>query len=283
MTSAGGCFRPAPPDLNLAQAVPLAPALEVRPYIEAARCGRWIYERSELGPGTEPSITVYVRTATAGRLREGCLEPRSLPPIEQYIRRPSPRGTASRPADESPPTPLPAEEAPQLFEVAEPLAPIPLDLVREQPIVTTTEVRCYNRHGRSAGTGTLTRRARIEGTQDVECPAGFFADCLRVRVELRIEFPIGPTIDWDSYVWLSREVGEVRRIEDFTGKLWIFSFGSTHEYQLVAYQRDVPPSLPAELSPQWSRGVITLDRPIPRPRISGMVVDFATAKPEGDG
>jgi hypothetical protein len=275
----GGCFRPSSPRLDLAQLAPLAATLDLKPYMQAARCGRWVYERTEIGPGVEPLVTVYVRSATAQRVSEGWLEPHALPPIQRYIRDDETRGTTTRPAHEPRPAPLPASYSPQLFELVQPLEPIPLELIHAQPVTTTTELRCYNRHGRLDSIGVLTRRVQIDGMDDVECPAGRFGNCLRVHVELRIEFPIGPTIDWDSYVWLSRVAGEVRRIEDFSGALWIFGFGSAHEYRLVSYTRDTSASPSVQLSPKWARGLITLDRGVPRPRISGMVVDFATTQP----
>jgi hypothetical protein len=250
--------------------------------MQVARFGRWVYERVELGRDVDPMVTVYVRKATRERLSEGGLEPHALPPIKRYIRSQDVRGTTTQPADEDRPAPLPASYSPQLFELAEPLEPIPPELIRGKPVTSCTELRCYTRHGRLDSIGTLTRRVRFEGMQDVECPAGRFADCLRVRVELRIEFSLGSTIDWDSYVWLSRDVGEVRRIEDFSGAFLIFGFRSVHEYQLVSYTRDSPQTQPEELSPKWARGIIILDRGVPRPRISGMIVDFAATQPAAD-
>jgi hypothetical protein len=279
---AGGCFRPLPPKLDLAKPAPLTPTLDVRPFMQAARIGRWVYERTELGRDADPMVSVYVRKATRDRLSEGWLVPHPLPPIKRYIQVEEARGSTTRPADENRPAPIPASYSPEIFELAEPMEPIPLELLHGQPVTTSTALRCYTRHGRPDGEGTLLRRAQIDGLQDVDCPAGHFGDCLRVHVTLRMEFPIGPTVDWDSYVWLSREAGEVRRIEDFSGTFLIFGFGSTHEYRLVSFTRNIPDTQSVELSPKWSCGIITLDRGAPRPRISGMVVDFATSQTAPD-
>ena len=270
-----GCFRPAPPKLNLERPAPPAAALEIAPYLEAARYGEWVYERVELDPDGDRHPTRYVRRVTADRLSEGFLSHRALPALERYLQAGEGRGPATRPA----PSPLPAREAPHFFELVEPMPAIPADVSATQPASGSTSLRYYNRRGRLEMTGTLTRSVRLEGTQEVEVPAGRFSDCLRLRVELRIDFRFGPTIDWNSYIWLSREAGEVRRIEEFSGALWIFGFGSAHEYRLVSYSRAKPPVNSKAVDPAWRTGLITLDRPVPRPRISGMVIDFAASQP----
>ncbi|MEP0844060.1 MAG: hypothetical protein HRF43_15265 [Phycisphaerae bacterium] len=277
--SAAGCFRPAPPQLNLAPPAPATEKLNLVPYLQAVRAGEWLYERTELRDGEESRRVYYQRRVTAERVIEGILVGRDLPPLERYLQRPA--APAAEPGDNEPiesPPPLPGRENPQFLELVEPMEPIPLELAEMNPLETTTQVRHYNRRGRLASTGTLTRRIEIEGTQDVECPAGRFADCLRLRVELRLEFPFGLTLDWNSYIWLSPEAGEVRRIEELSGVYWIFGFGSAHEFRLVAYHRDVAATRTdsAWVSPKWSRGLLTLDRGLPRPRMSGMVFDFAS-------
>lgn len=273
---AGGCFRPVLPELELERPAPPATTFELEPYLRATRYGEWVYRRTELGTADDASATRYVRRVTADRLSEGILSGRTLPPLSDYIQGGAGDQTTTRPAE---PPPLSQREAPQLFELAEPMTPIPVELTADHPIATTTELRYYDRRGRLKTTGTLTRRVQLEGTQEVETPAGHFKDCLRLRLDLRIELPFGPTIDWNSYFWLSREAGEVRRIEEFSGTFWIFGFGSAHEYQLVSYTRGEPPAEPGVVAPKWARGLITIDRPIPRPRVSGVMIDFAQSRP----
>ncbi|HOB74114.1 MAG TPA: hypothetical protein PKG54_06270 [Phycisphaerae bacterium] len=273
LATVGGCFRPAPPKLNLEKPQPPAPTLDLKSYLEASRYGEWVYERTELKSDGEQAPVRYVRVNTENRFSEGRLSGRPLPPLERYLH----PGEAPQPTTQPAPAPPPlsARESPHFFELAEPMSVIPLELTGAGPVSNTTALRYYGRRGRLEMTGTLTRTVRLEGTQDVEVPAGRFTNCLRLRVELRIQFPLGPTIDWNSYVWLSHEAGEVRRIDEFSGKLWIFGFGSAHEYQLISYSRAQPPVGAApDPAPRWQRGLITLDRPVPRPRISGMIVDY---------
>lgn len=280
LAAASGCFRPAPPKLNLERPEPLTPTLDLKAYLEASRRGEWVYERTDLRSNDDQAPARYVRRITEGRMSEGILSHRPLPPLERYLHPGDGRRSTTQPAP-APPPPLSTREAPHFFELAEPMPVIPPDLVPMKPVSTTTALRYYGRRGRFEMTGTLTRSVHLEGTQDVEVPAGNFTDCLRLRVELRIAFPLGPTIDWNSYVWLSREAGEVRRIDEFSGTFWVFGFGSAHEYRLASYSRAEPSGgSTASPAPLWRRGLITLDRPIPRPRISGMIVDFAASHPK---
>src|SRR5207248_2777530 len=97
--------------------------------------------------------------------------------------------------------------------------------------------------------GTLTRTATIEGFEDVDCPAGHFEKCLRVRVDLDLSIRWGPTIKWIMYIWLSPEAGDVKRVQDLSGSFLFFPFGSSFEFELVSYSPpaapppDVPPPL----------------------------------------
>jgi hypothetical protein len=151
---------------------------------------------------------------------------------------------------------------------------IPAELDLSDPIETTTRLRYYGRDGRPLAEGRLTRIVQIEGFEDVEAPAGRFEQCLRVRLDLQIRFAWGLAVDWTSYFWLSPKVGEVRRVQRFSGWLWIFPFGSAHEYALISHETaDNDAILP--VAPAWHYGAILFDRGLPRPQIGGMVIDYA--------
>lgn len=271
-----GCLRPAPPQLDLEQLRPPAEKLDLSAYIRAARFGEWVYERRELPLREESEPSRVVRRVTAERYSEGNLVGRGLPPLERYLQKPPPEGDSETAEDipREPPPHLSSRENPYLLELVEPMEPVPLELAKHNPLMSASELRYYGRRGRLEMTGTLTRRVELEGVQDVDCPAGHFVNCLRIKLEMHIEFPFGPSIDWNSYSWLSAEAGEVRRIEEFSGLFWIFGFGSAHEFRLVSYNLQAVETRPVELSPRWARGLITLDRGIPRPRISGLIFDF---------
>lgn len=208
---------------------------------------------------------------------EGSLVFREFLPIEKYLQQ---RGPASRPAGAKPPkAPLEGGTA-FMFELFEPLEPFPSELVPGTPIVESTPVVYYDYDGRRLSRGTLTRSVEIEGFEHVATPGGEFPDCLRLRLDLTVQIPWTVHMDWTSYMWLSAEIGEVRRIEQMSGWFLIFWFDSRYEYRLLSGDPVLHrPRDEAIRPPRWKYGAVLMDRVVPRPRITGMVVDYADPPP----
>lgn len=274
-----GCVRHPAAALKLEQpSPPPSDKLDLASYLRAARLGEWVYERSEVPAqaGAEPAR--YVRRVTADRLSEGLLHSLALLPLDRYMEVARSAGAGSEPG-RAPRLPVARRESPHLFELDQPLSPFPPELETAGSAESVTPLRYYGRSGRLENTGTLTRRVRVEGLQDVDCPAGHFSACLRLRLDLNVQFPLWISIDLSTYVWLSKAAGEVRRVEEVSGWVLIFWFGSAHEYRLVSYTHQPPETQPAaggpSIWPLWRRGLMTLDRGAPEPRISGMVVDLS--------
>ncbi len=274
MLASAGCGQPwrPPPAVANTDHPPDVPDLSA--YLRPARFGTWAYDRRELtGREDEPPFQ-YPRRVSRRRMKEGGLLPRRLLPLDRYL--PPPQTLASQPADTDRPSFPFHGTAGFIIRLGEPLAVIPADLTAGAPAVHETSVRWYY-DGIVSGEGTLIRVAEIEGFEDVTCPAGTFERCLRVRVDLKISFPWGPIIDWTSYLWLSPEVGEVRRVQRVAGWYLIFFFRSTHELLLAEPPSPDSSPQPIDLDPGWSTIAILFDRMIPSPQIAGMVVDFAPA------
>lgn len=197
-------------------------------------------------------------------------------PIEEYLQDES----TPRPADaRSPETPF-HDGVGVFFELSRPLEPIPQDLRPGVATIDTAELTYFNRAGHRGSEGRLTRTVVIEGYEDIECPAGQFPQCLRVRLDLEVEFRWGIRINLTSYIWLSEQAGEVRRLQTVSGWFWIIWFESTFEHLLTSYQATPAAVAPPDV-PTWSRGAILFLRGVPRPDIGGMVIEFAeSAGPE---
>lgn len=255
---------------------PAAEEFSMRPYLQANRLGRWTYVRLE-PDRDDHEATPYTRLAGPDRMVEGKLVGRDFLPLKEYLVRTS---AASRPADDHrPKAPLKGGAA-FMFELLEPMDPFPPDLVPGLPIIDTTPIQYYEYNGRLLSEGTLTRRVEIEGIEDAECPARLFRNCLRVRVDLIVHLPWMLKMNWTSFIWLSPEMGEVRRIEQMYGWFLIFWFASTHEYQLVtgeSYRSSLDTALLPP--PLWKYGAVVMNRTVPRPEIGGMLVDYATGPP----
>lgn len=269
-TLLAGCSQQHKDDLQPVQSQPSAERFSMEPYLRANRLGRWTYMRTEQ-EHAHRAVT-YTRLSDSNRMMEGRLLTRKFSPLDQYFLKPS--STQSDDADR-PRAPLKGGTA-FLFELLEPMEPFPEDLTPDNPIVSTTPVVYYEYDGRQLSRGTLTRTVEIEGFDELEVPAGRFAGCLRLRLDFTLEIPWVLDMEWNSFIWLSPEMGEVRRIEKMSGWFLVFPFSSSHEYQLISGQPYLSSPEPQSVrKPRWQYGAALLDRAIPRPQIAGLVVDYA--------
>lgn len=289
-----GPWRPSSEHLSLSSQTQEASRLAA--CLRANRMGRWVYERMPLPekPGRESRL--HVRQVHPGRISEGVLEDRPFLAIERYLDLKS--EVASRPASasaDSRPAAMPVEGQPSAFKrpraplkggmgvffrIAESADPIPVELEQVGAIHSETPVVYYEYRGIPQARGTLERCSEIEGLEDVDCPAGRFPGCVRVRVDLLVRFPWVAYIDLTTYLWLSAEVGEVRRVQRLSGWFLIFPFASADEYRLLSY---TPPgnstSAAALPPPLWKTGAVLLEGDYPGIRIGGMVIDLDSESP----
>jgi hypothetical protein len=238
--------------------------------LRAARLGEWVYERRESWEnGSEPPVE-YVRRHTPERILEGKLTGQIAHAVGAYLLRPAEEQAAQRPR-----LAKPHSGSLFLFELRQPIPAVPDDLEPHQPATDSTPVRYYNYEGRLLSDGTLRRTAEWEATEAVDTPAGRFADCCRVRVDFTLTMPWLLTLEWNSYLWLSPAVGEVRRVQHMAGWFLILPFASTHEYRLVRGRTSASAAADvAELPIAWQAGAVLLDSAVPKPVVGGMVVDL---------
>lgn len=273
--TAVGCSHSWRPPKSTMEAEPPPEQLDVVAYLKAGTEGRWMYQRrsvSSLG-GDQPAPR-YERVATSCILSEGALAGCRFPVIGSYVRQ-----VATRPASQPAPVPLPPEFTRRrialLCELTDPAPFIPADLHPSEPASVTTGFRLYTREGNLFAEGRLTRKAVIENVEDVEGPAGRFEKCLRVRVDVTCWFPWGWLIEWTSYVWLSKELGEVKRVERLAAWIWIFHFYGAYEYELTSWEIRLPRSTAESWTPPaWRGGALVLEPG----RIDGLYVEFAPAQ-----
>lgn len=208
-------------------------------------------------------------------MAEGILAGREFLPLEQYFRPAQP--TTAEPGERrTPPPPLKGGTA-FMFDLVEPLEAIPVDIRPGVPRIESSPVTYYDYDGKYLSHGTITREVEFEGIEDVECPAGRFVACPRVRVNLALRIPWIVSMDWSSWLWLSPQVGEVRRMEHMSGLFLIFLYSSSHEYVLASYAPvGATMDCGLDVAPHWTTGAVVLSRAIPRPEIAGMVVDYDT-------
>ena len=273
----GGCMRQWRP----LEPVTTTPSVDTRPAladcINANRRGIWIYEERELTGGDDAPTATYVRQVTANRITEGYLWNRSFRPLDDYLQLDD--ATTSRPADDTRPA-APIEGGTVIFfRLTEPADPIPLELESTPIIASTTPIRYFNYRGQPSSMGTLERCVSVETFEDVDCPAGHFPQCARLRIDLKVHFPWVAVVNLTTHLWLSPEVGEVRRVQQFSGWFLIFWFGRTDEYRLVSHL-SAPDATGTVAPPRWSTAALLLTGAYPRPKIAGMAIDLAVPEPE---
>lgn len=279
MVATVGCMGPWRPTMEeVAQEASVPKEIGRAAYLQATQAGKWSYERRELPLKPDALSTWYTRQVKGTRTCEGSLMGRPLLELPRYLRlegkTPDPKADASRP------TAVQGIWLVVFFELEDPLAPLPDELATCDSITSQTTLRYFDQTGRPLAKGRLTRVAEIEGFEDVTCPAGTFEQCLRARVDLKVWFPLLLTVNWTTYFWLSPEVGEVRRVQKFSGWwLFFFWFGSAHDYLLRSYE---PPSELVTTQPApncWKYGVVAFDRGYPHVQIAGMAADLTTTRP----
>lgn len=255
--------------------------------LRANRLGRWVYERMELPERQGRPVRMHVRRIDVERLSEGVLDDRPFLKLDEYLEL-KPAAAAQSPHE--PPATQPAggdgttpprPRAPLaggtciFFRLAEAADPMPPELESEKTITSETPVVYYDYRGVPQAKGTLSRCSELEGFEDVDCPAGRFEGCARLRVDLKVYFPWVAIVDLTTYLWLAPEVGEVRRVQRLSGWFLVFPFASADEYRLVSFTPTAATtrmvSCPAQM---WKTGVVLLEGDYPGIRIGGMVIDF---------
>ncbi|HOA73132.1 MAG TPA: hypothetical protein PL151_13615 [Phycisphaerae bacterium] len=267
-------IEPAPTSVT-AQEEATGQPFSLEPFLRASRLGLWNYVRTASGE-TDSHATIYTRWSGPTQLIEGKLLGREFLPLETYLQR---RDIESPQTQRRPKAPLEGGTA-FMFELIEPMEPLPPDLQPGLPQTASTPIVYYEYDGRLLSQGTLTRTAEIEGFEDVETPAGRFDGCLRTRVDLVVRLSWIFEMNWTSYLWLSAEMGEVQRTEQMSGRFLIFPFASSHDYRLVSGKPILHWAEPESvLPPRWRFGAVVMDRTVPSPRIGGMVVDYSDLPP----
>ncbi len=163
------------------------------------------------------------------------------------------------------------------LEFDPPMTYLPTSIDLDDGFKEQLSVCCYNRDGEFAYRGKLVREIRFEGLESVETLAGSFHDCVRLRTSTSIRIPWGPRFNWQEYIWLAKDLGQVRRIEKMDG--WVFPawFEQVVTYTLAGMpEAQVPTSTKRLPLPQrWVRCAVFLDHVFPSPELGGMLVEFA--------
>jgi len=150
------------------------------------------------------------------------------------------------------------------------------------PAAWQAKMTMYDRDGVPFAYGSATRRVWWEGYEAIETDGASYVDCVRLRAETDLHFGWWASFRLRETVWLAQRVGVVRRLERFSGRaLLLMRFDSEHEYVLREHQMETSKTEVSSVQPhRWARLAVYLDRSIPRPRVGGLAVEWAT-EPDG--
>jgi len=162
------------------------------------------------------------------------------------------------------------------------MAEWPAEVHADTPVVWQTKLSLYDRLGVPFAQGSAARRVWWEGNETIEGNGASYVDCARLRAETDLYFGWWASFRLRETVWLAQGVGIVRRVERLSGRaLLLFRFDSEHEYVLQAHEIEASRAEASSSPRRWARLAIYLDRSLPRPRVGGLAVEWATESDQG--
>ena len=158
-----------------------------------------------------------------------------------------------------------------------PMAEWPAGVRGGTPVEWRAKMTVYDRLGVPFAYGSAARRVWWEGSETIEVNGASFADCVRLRAETDLHFGWWASFRLRETVWLAERVGIVRRLERLSGRaLLLFRFDSEHEFVLRSHEIEASKTEASSSPRRWARLAIHLDRSLPRPRVGGLAVEWAT-------
>ena len=259
--------------------------IELSRYVAPQGRGVRTYLRFNPADPDDPVVR-YERRSGGGMVAEGSLAKKPVRTVTQYLAR-TPGGQYLRgmlwPQD-------PQKQGAAFFlEFDPPLARLPRLIDANGGFNQECRLRYFNRDAVEARGGSVTRQVVFEGFETIEAGGLEYAGCVRLRIETRYRIRWAPRVNVSEYVWLAPGIGEVRRVESFSGLALPVFFNGLHVYELIGESPEssaatqlvrasaIGPS-PVEA---WSSCAVYLDRLLPRPRLGGLAVELASPQQGG--
>ena len=163
------------------------------------------------------------------------------------------------------------------LEFDPPLVYLPGSIQAGRESSQQVRLRYYNRDGICTRRGTVRRSFEFEGFETVTAGGVRYADCARLHTRTRIRVDWGPRVDTTEYIWLAPGVGEVRRVQQFSGLAYLVYFTEVQTFELADGSPWAAGAVGARLpsGEVWARCAVYLDRLLPHPRLGGLAVELA--------
>ena len=276
---AGGCLPRWQPSLDRVQPAVPHTAIDLTRYLGPAGGPPRVYLRRDPVNPQEPP-TPYERRPLNGALTEGLLADRQVDRVAAYLE-PTPRARQRRgtlwPEDPD------HKSAAFFLEFEPPLVRLPASIDANGGLSQRCRLRYYNRDAVEGRGGTVARDIVFEGFETVQVGGGEYPACVRLRINTRYRIHWGPWLDSTEYLWLAPDVGEVLRVELFSGLALFAYFTGLHVYELTdGTPPETQPTRLVHAAPPpveaWARCAVFLDRVLPHPRLGGLAVELAPAQ-----
>lgn len=192
------------------------------------------------------------------------------------------------------------------LELDPPLTEWPATMTAGEPARFQSALRAYDGSGTFFANGSATRHVTLEGREDVYIGGVRYSQCLRLQGVTDIRLGWWLNVQLHEHAWFADEVGLVQRTERLRGvALLVVPFRANYKYEIASAapgNRELdlrrqgaqstvttgsdnnsglsPASREArrketETARRWSRLAIQLDRMLPRPRVGGLIVEWA--------
>ena len=268
-----GCTPVWRPSLEGVQPAPLQVVIDLTALAPSGGVARQAYRRSDPAQPAVPPQG-YERHYQGMTRTEGALAVKTFTGLADYLGPDAPKA-ADRwklwPDDPD------RKGAAFFLEFDPPLVYLPGSIQAGRESSQQVRLRYYNRDGICTRRGTVRRSVEFEGFETVTAGGVRYADCARLHTRTRIRVDWGPRVDTTEYIWLAPGVGEVRRVQQFSGLAYLVYFSEVQTFELADGSPWAAGAAGAGLSSGevWARCAVYLDRLLPHPRLGGLAVELA--------
>lgn len=285
---------------------PNGDVIKLADYVGVSMKGRRAYLRTNLKhPQDSPEL--YTRLESEDRRAEGRLTRVKVRSMAEFLHRPDARNRVVK-------FPWPDKRRPTgpgfFIEFDPPVAEFPERVSADGLSTVQARMLVYDRAGNPFVQGTAVRRVKTEGFEAIEVQGTRHEPCLVIDSETALQFGWWATFRVSERLWLTEELGVVRRTERIQGTaLIVIRFESAFQYDIVPGNAQVKSMRPqpieqrtelrssgpmdaprragrgeqAESSmvrntearlPRWKRMAVYFDRDVPNPRLAGLLIEY---------
>jgi hypothetical protein len=161
---------------------------------------------------------------------------------------------------------------------------LPRKLAEGQSQRLRSKLRCYNYKGKKSVGGDVTRTIKRLPNESATAGGQAFDDCAHLELRTRYNINLLGWIEAREEVWLARDVGEVRRTQNWDGLILLKRVREAWDMELIE-RRGQAESTSAQYDAgnssnaleAWSACAAYVEPALPTPYLHGVVADLLPA------